>query len=221
MERHIEQELENLKQVFLRMADLVENSFQQAVDALLSEDDRLAEQVINGDQLINAIEVEIDESIISILALQHPLASDLRLIVATLKVNNDLERIGDHAVNIAESVRTLRTIPGSEPLMEIPAMARTVKEMLTKALHSFIHLDADLAADVLASDDTIDELNRKNTHAMISLSKSDSHAIDGAMELVRISRNLERVADLTTNIAEEVIFVTQARDVRHPGNRDR
>ena len=221
MERHFEVELENLKKDLMRMASMVEESFRLAIDACMHENDEMTQQVIEGDQRINELEVEIESNIVNILALQHPLASDLRFMVATLKINNDLERIGDHAVNIAESARTLRAIPGAERLMEIPVMAQTVKEMLGSALDSFLHLDADLASRVLESDDRIDELNKNNTRAMIELIKSDTRTLEGAMELVRISRNLERVADLATNIAEEVIYVTQARSVRHSGDRVR
>lgn len=215
MERHFEIELEKVKKAIMQMAGIVEEHFGLAVDAMLHEDETLANKIIEDDKRINELELDIDNAIVDLLALQHPLGSDLRFLVAALKINNDLERIGDHAVNIAESVRTLKAIPGSEPLMEIPEMAQIARTMLQKALDAFLYLKSDLASEVLHSDDSIDELNKRITREMIALAKSDTRTIDGAMELIRISRNLERVADLSTNIAEDVIFITQARVVKH------
>lgn len=215
MERHFEIELDNVKQSLLRMASIVEDNLTLAVEALLHDDESVAEKIINDDQRIDTFELENDNTIIDLLALHHPVASDLRFLVSAGKINNDLERIGDHVVNIAESIRSLKRIPGSEPFLEIPEMSSIVKNMLHKAIDSFLYLNADLATEVLGSDDSIDDLNLRINREMISVIKSDASKIDGAMELIRISRNLERIADLSTNIAEEVIFVTQARVVKH------
>ena len=215
MERHFEIELDNVKQSLLRMASIVEDNLTLAVEALLHDDESVAEKIINDDQRIDTFELENDNTIIDLLALHHPVASDLRFLVSAGKINNDLERIGDHVVNIAESIRSLKRIPGSEPFLEIPEMSSIVKKMLHKAIYSFLYLNADLATEVLGSDDSIDDLNLRINREMISVIKSDASKIDGAMELIRISRNLERIADLSTNIAEEVIFVTQARVVKH------
>ena len=197
------------------MASIVEDNLTLAVEALLHDDESVAEKIINDDQRIDTFELENDNTIIDLLALHHPVASDLRFLVSAGKINNDLERIGDHVVNIAESIRSLKRIPGSEPFLEIPEMSSIVKKMLHKAIDSFLYLNADLATEVLGSDDSIDDLNLRINREMISVIKSDASKIDGAMELIRISRNLERIADLSTNIAEEVIFVTQARVVKH------
>ena len=215
MERHFEIELDNVKQSLLRMASIVEDNLTLAVVALLHDDESVTEKIINDDQRIDTFELENDNTIIDLLALHHPVASDLRFLVSAGKINNDLERIGDHVVNIAESIRSLKRIPGSEPFLEIPEMSSIVKNMLHKAIDSFLYLNADLATEVLGSDDSIDDLNLRINREMISVIKSDASKIDGAMELIRISRNLERIADLSTNIAEEVIFVTQARVVKH------
>jgi phosphate transport system protein len=215
MKRHFEQELEGLKTSLIKMGSIVEEAIAMSVNALLQRDPSLARKVIEGDERINTLEIEIDNAIVDLLALQQPVAVDLRLIVAAQKINNDLERIGDHAVNIAESVLSLLTTQTKEPLLEIPKMAHTAKAMLANALDGFIHQDPTLAKVVLEQDDMIDELNRTMVQQVVQLVKSDQDAVEGGLEFIRISKNLERVADLATNIAEEVIFVAQARIVKH------
>ncbi len=197
------------------MGSAVEQNLIDALDAVMKNNPVLASKVIASDGKINQFEIEIDNSVVDILALQQPVASDLRLILAIQKINNDLERIGDHAVNIAESALGLIETPQDEPLLEIPNMAVIAKEMFQQALDSFIHLNPQLARSVLESDDHIDALNRAMNHQVIKLIKQDLRTVEGGLHLLRLSRNLERVADLTTNIAEEVIFHTQARVVKH------
>ncbi len=215
MERHFQRDLETLKSNVIKMGSLVEQNLFDAMDAVLKNDSTLASRVIAADGKVNQFEIEIDNGVVDLLALQQPVASDLRLILAIQKINNDLERIGDHAVNIAESAFRLVETPQDEPLLEIPNMAKIAKEMFQQALDSFIHLNAQLAQSVLESDDRIDTLNRAMNAHVIKLIKKDQKSLEGGLELLRISRNLERVADLTTNIAEEVIFHTQARVVKH------
>ncbi len=215
MDRHFDKELEGLKTSLIKMGSVVEENLSNAIHALFEEDEKTARSVIEGDERINALEIEIDNAVIDILALKQPVASDLRLIIAVQKINNDLERIGDHAVNIAESVLGLIRTPGKEPLLELPRMADITKAMLRHALDSFILLDPQLARTVLERDDQIDKLNRSMTKQVIELVKSDARTIEGGLDLIRVSRNLERVADLATNIAEEVIFHTQAKVVKH------
>lgn len=215
MERHFQRDLEKLKSNVIKMGSLVEQNFIDALDAVMNNEATLASKVISSDGKINQCEIEIDNNVVDLLALQQPVASDLRLILAIQKINNDLERIGDHAVNIAESAFRLVETPQQEPLLEIPNMAKIAKEMLQQALNSFIHLNPQMAQSVLESDDRIDALNRGMNAQVIKFIKKDLKSIEGGLELLRISRNLERVADLTTNIAEEVIFQTQARVVKH------
>lgn len=215
MERRFERELESLKTSIIKMGSVVEENLRRALDAVLKEDMELAQQVIETDGRINALEIEIDNGVIDLLALQQPVASDLRLILAVQKINNDLERIGDHAVNIAESAEWLGATKDKEPLLQVPKMAALTQTVLRNALDSFIHLDAKLAQSVLQQDDEIDQLNRDTVREVIGLIKSDTRSVDGGMQLIRISRNLERVGDLSTNIAEEVIFLIQARVVKH------
>ena len=163
MERKFERELENLKKLLIRMGSVVEENLSMCFDALLKDDEALAAKVIDADGKINTLEIEVDNAVIDILALQQPVASDLRLIIAAQKISNDLERIGDHAVNIAESVIGLKETPQQEPLLEIPHMAEITRMMLRHALDSFILLDPKLAQSVLERDDQIDELNRQMT----------------------------------------------------------
>ena len=197
------------------MGSVVEDNISNALQALLEQKGSLAQKVFENEDRINTLELEIDNAIFDLLALQQPVASDLRFIIASQKINNDLERIGDHAVNIAESDLNLMKIKPIDSLLELPKMAVTTKTMLRNALDSFILLDPKLAQTVLETDDQIDDLNRSMTVSVIELLKSDRHTIECGLEFIRISRNLERIADISTNIAEEVIFHTQARVVKH------
>ncbi len=215
MERRFERELESLKTSLIKMGSVVEENVSAAVRALLDGDAALAQQVIAADQRVNSLELEIDNTVIDLLALQQPVASDLRFIIAAQKINNDLERIGDHAVNIAEGVSTLKPLKGKGVMLEVPRMCEIALEMLKNAIDGFITLDADLAHKVLGRDDLIDELNRKMTNEVIDQLRGANSSIECGLELIRVSRNLERVGDLATNIAEEVIFHTQARVVKH------
>ena len=215
MERHFQKELESIKTSLIKMGSIVEENISHALQALLERNESLAQKVIENEERINTLEIEIDNAIVDFLALQQPVASDLRFIIAAQKINNDLERIGDHAVNIAEADLNLIRIKSIDSLLELPKMAVTTKLMLRQALDSFILLDPALAQRVVESDDQIDDLNRSMTTDVIELLKSDKRTIEFGLELVRISRNLERVADMSTNIAEEVIFYIQARIIKH------
>jgi len=221
MQRHFEKELESLKTSLIKMASLVEESIGLSIRALLNQDPELAKKVIEGDGRINSLEIEIDNAIVDLLALQQPVAIDLRLILAAAKINNDLERIGDHAVNIAESALAVCETRPEEPLLDLPKMAELTQTMLRNALDSFIHNDPQMSKSVLSADDIVDELNRKMTREVIDLMRRDPSLIDGGLQLVRVSRNLERVADLATNIAEEVIFIAEARVVKHHALEER
>jgi phosphate transport system protein len=215
MDRHFQHELESLKTILIKMGSIVEENITNALQALLERNESHAQKVFENEGRINTLELEIDNAIIDLLALQQPVASDLRFIIAAQKINNDLERIGDHAVNIAESDLNLLKIKPIDTLLELPKMAVTTKLMLRHALDSFILLDPKMAQTVLETDDQIDNLNRSMITEVIELLRSDKRSIECGLELIRISRNLERVADMTTNIAEEVIFYAQARVVKH------
>jgi phosphate transport system protein len=215
MDRHFQHELESLKTILIKMGSIVEENITNALQALLERNESLAQKVFENEVRVNTLELEIDNAIIDLLALQQPVASDLRFIIAAQKINNDLERIGDHAVNIAESDLNLLKMKPLDTLLELPKMVVTTKLMLRSALDSFILLDPKMAQTVLETDDQIDDLNRLMTAEVIEMLRTDKRSIECGLELIRISRNLERVADIATNIAEDVIFHTQARVVKH------
>ncbi len=215
MKRHFEEELQSLKTMLIKMASLAEEVVRMSIRSCLTHDTELANKVIENEARINAMEIEIDNAIIDLLALQQPVAVDLRLILAAQKINNDLERIGDHAVNIAQSAIAFAERKEEIPLIEIPKMSEVTEIMLRDAIDSFIHQDTALSMTVLRKDDLIDQMNVKMVNEVARKMKTDKTSIDWGFDIVRVSRNLERIADLATNIAEEVIFIFQARVVKH------
>jgi len=221
MQRHFVQELEILKTTIIKMGGMTEHAIDDAVKALLERRGDLAKMVIEQDPRIDAFEIEIDDAVVDLLALQQPVATDLRFIVAALKINSELERIGDHAVNIAQSALQYSTLPPVLMHDDIPRMARIARGMLHDAIDGFIQNNAPLCRGVLKNDDIIDDLNRRVVKELVENIRREPVCLDQALELVRVSRNLERVADLSTNIAEEVIFMAEARVVKHRfGERD-
>jgi phosphate transport system protein len=215
MERHFVKELEALKTNIIRMGSMVEQGIAESIRAMLERNPEIARRVLDNEHRINAFELENDTAIVDLLALQQPVASDLRFILAALKINNDLERIGDHAVNIAESAISYTSRPPLAIQTDIPRMAQITQAMLRDAIDGFVHNSAALCRGVLQNDDLSDALNRKTINDLIVLIQSDPSSVQQALELVRVSRNLERVSDLATNIAEEVIFVAEAAVVKH------
>ncbi len=215
MQRHFVEELEALKTNLIKMGSFAEESIARSIRALLERDANLAREIIAQDERINAMEIEIGDAIVDLLALQQPVATDLRFILAALKINNDLERIGDHAVNIAESALKYAGGEPVKPFVDLPKMAQVTKAMLRESIDAFIHADSAKARAVLISDDTIDDLNRKIVAELVALMRAEPVLIEQALDLIRVSRNLERVADLSTNIAEEVVFVAEAHVVKH------
>ena len=215
MERHFVRELEDLKSTIIRMGSIVEDAVSDALRALQERDTPLARQVILREPQVNALEIEIDNRIVDFLALHQPVASDLRFLLAALKINNDLERIGDHAVNIAESAISSGGRPAVAINVDLPTMGQIAVRMLKDALDGFIHTDAAMGRGVLKADDIVDDLNRKIVIELTQIIRSDRNAVEAALDLARVSRNLERVADLATNIAEEVIFIAESQIVKH------
>ncbi|MBK7257002.1 MAG: phosphate signaling complex protein PhoU [Ignavibacteriae bacterium] len=215
MERHFDRELESLKTMLMKMASMAEDNFHNAIRSLVERNVELAQQVIRTDGRVDALELEIDNAIVDMLALQKPVASDLRLIIAAQKINNDLERISDHAVNIAQSAQTLTASAALPSLLQIPQMAEMTRSMLRDALDAFLHLEPDKARAVCKQDDQVDDINRSNAREVIGFIGAKTLPVEEGVDLIRVSRNLERVADLATNIAEEVVFLTQARVMKH------
>ncbi len=216
MERHhFESEMQALKSQLLTMGGLVENRIHRAVDSLIHRNEAEAGQVIDSDVEINDLQIEIDERCLRILATQTPVAVDLRFIAAAMKINSDLERMGDQAVNIAESTMKCLDKPPLKPFIDLPRMAALAQEMTRDALDAFVRRDAELARDVLRRDDEVDDLKDQVFRELLTYMMADPGTIERALSLILISRNLERVADHATNIAEDVIFMVEAKDVRH------
>jgi phosphate transport system protein len=213
--RHFQDELEHLKERILAMGGLAEDRVQVAVDALVSRDRERLDGVLGGDEPINQLHLEIDGLAFRLLALHQPVASDLRVIVAAIKINSDLERVGDMAVNIAEAAHRYLARPPVKPLLDLPRMADIAQTMLRDALDAFVRRDVALAQSVLDRDDTLDNLKMQIFRELLTYMLQDPTTIEGALELILISRHLERIGDHATNIAEDIIFVVSAKDVRH------
>jgi phosphate transport system protein len=215
MERHFDQELEELKSQLLLMGGRSEAVIQKAVEALRRRDAALAREVLDDDKAIDRLEIAMDERCVGLLALHQPMAGDLRFITAALKISNDLERVGDHAVNIAGSALRLAELPALKPLVDIPRMAQMAAGMLRDALDAFVRRDAATARRLCLRDDEVDDVNRQLFRELVSFMIEDPATITRAMELILVARNLERVADLATNVAEEVVFIAEARIIKH------
>ena len=218
--RHFERELEQLKAKLLEMSALVESAVYRSVQGVVEKNQELAEQVLKNESRVNQLEIEIDDQAISLLALQAPLAADLRLVTAAIKINNDLERMGDLSVSIAQSALALIREPVIRPLIDIPHIAGLAQGMVRKALDAFVNRDPELARSVLASDDAVDNMRTASYHELISFMEKNPQQISQALYLLSVVRNLERIADHATNIAEDVLFLVKAIDVRHH-NEDR
>jgi phosphate transport system protein len=215
METHFQQELNKLKEQLLKMGGLAEQAIHNAVEALVKRDTALAEKTIAEDGKINGIEIAIDELSLKLLALHQPMAADLRFITSAMRINYELERIGDQAVNIAERVIPLNQEPQLKPYIDIPRMAEITKQMVKDVLDSFVNRDPILARSVCERDDEVDALNDQVFRELLTYMISDPKTITRAVQLIIVSRCLERIADHTTNIAEGVIFMVKALVIKH------
>jgi len=216
MERHhFETDLQGLKKRLLNMGALVEERVHGAIQALMERNPESAQAIAQGDEEVNALQIEIDDRCLKLLALQQPMASDLRLITSAMKINADLERIGDQAVNIAENALQMLDAPPLKPLIDLPRMAEMAEHMTRDSLDAFVRRDPALARQVLGQDDAVDSLKDTIFRVLLTYMMADPGTIERALSLILISRNLERIADHATNIAEDVIFLVEAKDVRH------
>jgi phosphate transport system protein len=213
--RHFHDELSHVKVRLLTMSGEAEAALGLAVEGLLERDEDKARRVIAGDRVIDSMEVEIEEQCINLLALQQPMARDLRMLTSALKIANDLERVGDHAVNIAQSAERLSQARPITPEPEIIEMARLARDMLSDALEAFIRGDAAAGREVCLRDDKVDALHRSVFRILLTHMMEDPHMIGAGMELFLVSRNLERVADLATNIGEDVVFLVEGKSIKH------
>ena len=213
--RHFHDELNHVKVRLLTMSGEAEAALSMAVEALLDRDPVKAQAVIHGDRVVDNMEMEVEEQTINLLALQQPMARDLRMLTSALKIANDLERVGDHAVNIAQSAERLIQARPIAPEPEIVEMARMAREMLSDALEAFIRSDAVAAREICIRDDRVDSLHDSVFRILLTHMMEDPHTIGAGMELFLVSRNLERVADLATNIAEDVVFLVEGKSIKH------
>ena len=214
--RHFHEQLDQLKQRLLEMSERAEALVDLAVDALLTRDAGKAEAVLAGDRDVDALEVAVEQLAVSLLALQQPMARDLRFVIAAIKISSDLERVGDHAVNIAQS--TIRLIALASRITPDPAiedMARRARRMLSDALDAFVRADGALGRDVCRRDDQVDALHDSLFRILLTHMLEDPSTISAALELFLVSRNLERVADLATNIAEDAVYLAEGKSIKH------
>ena len=219
--RHFEDELEKLKQALVEMAGRAEEQVGQAVESLLERDPDKAAEVIEADGQIDDLEMAIDNQAIQLLALQQPMARDLRFITMAMKIGNDLERVGDHAVNIAEMVGYLVEAPPLPKLPELEEMVGLSADMLNDALDAFVRADSALARGIGQRDDRVDELHENVFRILLTHMMEDPRKVGAAIDMILVSRNLERIADLATNIAEDVVFMVEGRSIKHGLARDR
>ncbi|MBN1893606.1 phosphate signaling complex protein PhoU [bacterium] len=215
MERHFHEQLRHLRHRLIVMGAAVENAIADSVKALSTPDDLIAGEVIGREDGINRMEMEIDDLCLMLLALHQPMAVDLRFITSAMKINNDLERMADHSVNIAQASLKISGSRFAGPLGMISEMAEIAQGMVRDSLQSFIDEDAEQAREVCSRDDRVDRLDDEVFKQMVTWINGDSNLMPAAMAAVLISKNLERIADLSTNIAEEVIFIVQARNIKH------
>jgi phosphate transport system protein len=220
MERHFEREIETLRERLLVMGGLAETMIHKSVRALVDRDDALVESVLAHEEEMDLLCIEIDDRCFTLLALRQPMASDLRFLVAGIKINSDLERIGDQAVSIALRARQLITQPEVKPLIDIPRMARLAQEMVRRSLDAFVRRDTDLAKGVIDSDDEVDMLRDQVFRELLTYMMGDPSTIPRALALILTSRHLERIADHATNIAEDVIYMVRGEDVRERGDKE-
>jgi phosphate transport system protein len=216
--RHFHDQLTTLNRRLLAMSEKAEALIELSVDALLTKDQAKADAVIAGDREVDAMEVEIESAALELLALQQPMARDLRFIIGAIKVTSDLERIGDHAVNIAQTAQrlvALRTTITPDP--EIEDMARRARAMLGDAIDAFLRGDGALGRDVCARDDQVDTLHESVFRILLTHMMADPRTINPSLEYLLVSRNLERVADLATNIGEDAVFLAEGKNIKHGG----
>jgi phosphate transport system protein len=214
-QRHFHEELELLKSRLVAMSGIAEEAVRLAVQALLERDQAKAQAVIKNDEVLDELELAIDDLAINLLALQQPMARDLRFITAAMKIGNDLERVGDHAVNIAEELEFILQTAPFPMLPELEEMARIAADMLSDALNAFVLGNSVLAREVVERDDRVDELHENNFRILLTHMMEDSRKITAGMDLFLVSGNVERIADLATNVAEEVVFFVEGRTIKH------
>ena len=216
MERHFEKGLEQVKERLVWMGSLAERAVHQAVQAVLDSNAEIAQRVLEEENAINEMQIEIDEQVMKMLALHQLTAGDLRFMLGVARINSDLERIGDQAVNIAQSAQRVLRHPRVKPYVDLPRMSEIAEEMVRDSLNAVVHKDVELARRVLDRDDIVDSLRDQVFRELLTYMMENSAVVYPAFELILVAKNLERIADHATNIAEDVIYIVAGRDVRHP-----
>lgn len=212
--RHFHDALDHLQDRLLEMAGRAEEQVRKAGEALLNRNAELAREVKKGDHAVDSLEQQVDEQVVELLALQQPMAVDLRRVVVTLKIANDLERVGDHAVNISKATKRMMEYPPLPYLPEVAEMLRIAQGMLADCLAAYVSRDPELARDVFARDDRVDNLRRSLYRILVSHMLEEPRRISPALEMLLISQNIERIADLSTNISEDVVFLVEGKPMR-------
>lgn len=215
MERHFDDELKSLKELIIRMSSLAEEMIEKSIIALKDRRQDCITVVFEKEKIINTLQIEVDTIAMKLIALHQPAAGDLRFLVSAIKINADLERIGDLAVNICQRTQDLLKEPPLKPLIDIPRMAAISQLMVKDAIDSFINRNADLAREVCKRDDTVDELNNQMFRELLTYMIQDSKNISRALDLILVARHLERIADHATNIGEDVFYMVKGKDIRH------
>jgi phosphate transport system protein len=213
--QHFQEELEALQNRLLEMAGVVESAIHASVRSLVNRDEKEAARVLEHEERINHMEIEIDEHATRLMALYQPMAKDMRFLTAAIKINSDLERMGDLAVNVAERSLSLVLQPPVKPLIDIPHMADLVELMVQRCLDAFVRRDGDVAREVLESDDAVDDLKDSIYNELLQFMESDPSTIRRSVDLMFVAHNLERIADHATNISEDVLYLVKGIDVRH------
>lgn len=219
MERQFDKELANLKSLLLRMAVLAEEMIDAAIDGLVERTEKHVPLLTQHEEEMNRLQMEVDDQVVTLLAIRQPMATDLRFIVTASKISSDLERIGDQVINISENAHFYLQHPELKRLIDIPHMADEVKSMVRNSIESFVKQDVLLAQSVIMNDDKVDGYKEQIFRELLTYMMGDPSTIPRALALILIARNLERIGDHATNIAEEVIYVVQGRDVRHPDKK--
>jgi phosphate transport system protein len=215
MTKHLLHDLDLLKKEVLAMGAMVEDSIHKAIASLVRRSPEIAREVLDGDDAIDKKELEVEDLCLKMLALHQPVAGDLRFIVAVMKVNNDLERMGDHAQNIAERALFLATHPPVEVDLDVARMLDAVRTMVSQSLDALVNQDPVLARQVLAEEDEVDRLHEHMFTVLQDLMMRDASTVERAVQILSVSRHLERVADLATNVAEDIVFMSEGEVIRH------
>lgn len=213
--RQFDEELDLLKQTLLKMAAKAETMIHNSVQALVQRDFSVANDVLELESEVNKLQLEIDDRCFKLLALRQPMAHDLRFIIAAMKISVDLERIGDQSINILENTKVLLQFPELKPLIDIPQMAELAKGMVHDSLDAYVDQDAGKARQVVLQDDKVDGLKDQVFRELLTYMISDPRTIQVALQLILVARHLERIADHATNIAEDVVYLVEAKDIRH------